>query len=150
MRDLSHRFVTLSCFAVAEGGRDEEKGRGEERKASVLVHSTPRLPSPSQALHPPKEKQRQKTYLLNNPNHRSPSRVRIPIHRIQKSLRDRLEQVFGFEVGLPEGLGHAEELFGGGTGDDEILFGGEEGGGEGRRKGVEAGGGEVTGGREEV
>lgn len=41
---------------------------------------------------------------------RSPTRKRIAVHGVKQSLRDRLEEVLGLEIGLPQAFAGAKEL----------------------------------------
>ena len=52
---------------------------------------------------------------------RAPTAQSITVDSIEQRLRDRLEEVVGREVGLPQAFACAEKLVGRRTGDDEVL-----------------------------
>jgi hypothetical protein len=51
----------------------------------------------------------------------SPTTQRISIHRTKQRLRDRLEQLIGSQVRLPQALAHAEQLVARCAAHDEVL-----------------------------
>lgn len=54
-------------------------------------------------------------------NNRTPTRERVPIHRIQKRLTDSLKQILRLQPGLPQPLRHTEQLLTRRASNDEVL-----------------------------